>query len=221
LTGRNRKEKRIQTGKLIGTATIGTGHGARPEADSVVERYLCRNEDLGWHVPAWKVARLAIDDDGHKVFLPLTGKIAYGRDSEARCYLGCGSEAPNLDCSCGFYAVLDRRYLEQYFGWRSFATLEVAMTGRVAFFGGAYAPQLLIIRAQYQHIVSYKVAVDGYPPIQSGRRTGREEDGGSLARPYHPRHPDAGPERIQVPTPDWLLAASEKPPHRVLAGSAA
>ena len=210
----------IRFGELIGTATLGAESGDIPPADREVAEHIHYDDDLGWHVPAWKAAWLAKDEAGAEVFLPLTADKPYGIDSTATCARKCGSQPPNLLCSCGFYACLDAlsgeevgvRYCRPRSpDWLEPAwpvLLEVAMTGFVAVFEGWPSIEGRIIRAQSQRILSYKRFEPTRPGIRSSSPVmlGKDE-GGSLARRVAPPQPGSGPMRLNVPTPDWPVTS--------------
>lgn len=181
-----------------------------------------RSEDVGWHVPAAKVAYMRFDDLSRPVFRPMCGGrgLQYGFDSMAVCSLGCDKVPPNLDCSCGFYAVTSRDRALALFGhihYEQRVLLNVALMGKVALFDGWGPYRGTIVRAQYQRILSCETALEwrgsedamwrrAMASLNTADRRGQprpHEDGGSLARLREPLEPCPGSDWVSVPTPDW------------------
>jgi len=134
-------------------------------------------------ISARKLARLGVEQDRvvlRPAFFRQLGE-AYGALAHATCALA-DHDAPDSDCSCGFYAVADESQL-----WRlgadepELAVLDVELAGRVIEHDHGY-------RASYQRVTHVRF----HGVCVTELRKGQARLGMSLGRPILITRPDFG-----------------------------
>lgn len=201
-----------RAGRFVAEFRAGTREA--PRVPDVVARWLTQTVEGDWVVWAHKLARPAGDG-----FMPLSGGDAYPTDAVARCRNGGRHEAPQQDCTCGFYAVshaldseavpglvrlqvvLSGRILAFECPWspvptrRMFVTGMVRVNGRTMTFGNDPEPKdewpadALLFRAERQTVVRVDGPATPPPP---------DDPGGDLAMLTGRRPRGAGPVRLSL-----------------------
>ena len=187
--------------RLVADFVAGTG--AQPDLPGEVDEHLTTTIDGLWVVWAYKLARPAGD-----LFIPLTRGSGYPADARAECRArgprGAHS-APDPECTCGFHALSSQK-LPGLPGGRGFATLTVALSGRVLAF--EWAGEGILWRAERQTVVRVDRTARPDPMEEAWRMRRRPDDpDGRLAfRPAATPH-DSGPVRLNLPVASPALVA--------------
>jgi hypothetical protein len=203
-----------RAGRFVAGFRAGTVEA--PRVPGIVTRSLTQTVEGEWVVWAHKLARPAGD-----WFMPLSGGDLYPTDAVAQCRNGGRHDAPQRDCTCGFYAVshpldaeiapgvvglqvvLSGRILAFECPWspvptRGMAVIGmVSVNGRTMTFGNGPEPDddwpddALLFRAERQAVVRIDAPSTPPPPPN--------DPGGHLAALAARRPRGAGPVRLSLP----------------------
>jgi len=184
-------------------ADFAAGTDTPPDLPAELREHLTATVDGLWVVWAYKLALPAGD-----LFIPLTRGSGYPADARAECRARGARgvhRAPDPECTCGFHALSGQQLPGLPVG-RGFATLTVALSGRVLAFEWAGAG--ILWRAERQTVVRVDRTARPDPMEDAWRLRRRPDDpDGRLAfRPAAaPR--DSGPVRLNLPAAAPALVA--------------
>lgn len=113
-----------EPGRFVADFRAGTFEA--PSVPDIVARSLTQTAEGHWVVWAHKLARPAAEG-----FMALSGRDVYPADAVARCRNGGRHDAPQRNCTCGFYAVSHPLDTEAV---RPVVRLQVVLSGRILAF---------------------------------------------------------------------------------------